>query len=56
MHSDAVHNLWVLIPISGVNNSEFKHLLKLPIQGTGQFVSIFIPNSKQQINAPFQWN
>lgn len=36
MHSDAVFNLWVLIPLSGVTSSEFKHLLKHPIQGTGQ--------------------
>lgn len=36
MQRVAVLNLWALIPISEVASSEFKHLLKLSSQGTGQ--------------------
>ena len=46
MQSVAALNLWVLNPISGVTSSEFKHVLKLPVQGTGQMSTFLVPNSK----------
>lgn len=57
MHSDAVHNLWVFIPVSGVNSSELNHLLKLPVQGTGQFSTfLYLTQSTNKCTFPVGLN